>query len=96
MSRNLIRRHSPAQVVGSKDWDLLNPNPPSVSMGYSQLNGVFCYLLVADKVPAALGGSSASCLGFEGRPGSTPPSRGALLLFIEVAATCHRLQACRV
>lgn len=82
-------------LCDSKDWDLLNPNPLSVSMGCSQLNGIFCYLLLADKGPAALGGGSVSSLGFEGRPGSVPPSQEALLLCTEVVATCHRLQACQ-
>lgn len=35
----------------SKDRDLLGPTPSSASVGYGQLNGVFCYLLMADKGP---------------------------------------------
>lgn len=64
-------------------------------MGYSQLNHVFCYLLVTDKVLAALGGGSVSSLGFDGRLGSVPPYWEGLLFCIEVAATCHRLQVCQ-
>lgn len=35
----------------SKGRDLLGPTPSSASLGCSQLNGVFCYLLMADKGP---------------------------------------------